>query len=72
MKINFNKAIYQVGNIIATIDGYLYLVAENKDGGYSYVNLNDHVVTNYETLEELTIKNRDEDDLKVNAEINVF
>ena len=72
MKINFNKAVYQVGNIIATIDGYLYLVAKNKDGGYSYVNLNDHVVTNYETLEELVNDYWREDDVLVDAEINVL
>lgn len=77
MKINFNKVdykeMYKVGNVIKTYDDNLFLVVEVSGGRYSLVNLSKNkVIRTYETLEELIEKFSDEDDVLVNAEINVF
>ena len=78
MKINFDsrrelKDIYQVGNVIRNSDNMLFLIAEGSEYGYVLVNLSKNIVTRaYETLEELSEKLGEEDDILVNAEINVF
>ena len=77
MKINFNdekpENIYKVGNIFRNEDD-LYLVATvDTNGGYTLVNLSKNMVTRaYETLEELSEKFGEEDDVLVQAEINVL
>ena len=77
MKINFNdekpENIYKVGNIFRNEDN-LYLVATvDTNGGYTLVNLSKNMVTRaYETLEELSEKFGEEDDVLVQAEINVL
>ena len=77
MKINFNdekpENIYKVGNVIRNSDNMLFLVAEGSEYGYVLVNLTDNLVTKtYETLEELADRYGAEDDILVDAEINVF
>lgn len=78
MKINFDsrrelKDIYQVGNVIKDYNNTLYLIVIGVKGGYAMVNLTDNNVTeNFSTLEELTEKYGEEDDILVNSEINVF
>lgn len=78
MKINFDsrrelKDIYQVGNVIRNSDNMLFLIAEGSEYGYVLVNLSKNIVTRaYETLEELSEKLGEEDDILVNAEVKVF
>lgn len=77
MKINFDevdfKEMYKVGNVIRNSDNMLFLVAEGSEYGYVLVNLSENIVTRvYETLEELSEKFGEEDDILVNVEISVF
>ena len=77
MKINFDevdyKEMYKVGNVIRNSDNMLFLVAEGSEYGYVLVNLSKNMVTRaYETLEELSEKFGEEDDVLVHAEINVL
>ena len=77
MKINFSEVNfeekYKVGNVIKDYDNNLFLVVKSNEEGYALVNLNKNIVTGtYETIEELANKVGDEDDVLVNAEINVF
>ncbi|WP_324177414.1 hypothetical protein [Ligilactobacillus salivarius] len=76
MKINFKNIkpedIYEVGNLIRN-EEYLYLVVRDIDGGYLIVNLShDQVIGRYKTIEELIKFNESQDNVLVNAEINVF
>lgn len=76
MKINFKDAkperIYQVGNVIRNGDDF-YLIAKDFDGGYSIVSLkHNQVIGRYDTLEELAEDIKEDDDILVHAEINVF
>ena len=77
MKINFDevdfKEMYKVGNVIRNSDNMLFLIAEGSEYGYVLVNLSKNIVTRaYETLEELSEKLGEEDDILVNAEVKVF
>ena len=79
MKINFKgekriEDMYKVGNVIKDSTDTLYLVVEDSsEDEYALVNLTDNRVTNkYATLEELVDEYADEDDVLVNAEINVL
>ena len=77
MKINFDevdyKEMYKVGNVIRNSDNMLFLVAEGSEYGYVLVNLSKNMVTRaYETLEELSEKFGEEDDILVNVEVNVL
>ena len=78
MKINFNgrrvlKDIYQVGNVIKDYTNTLYLIVGNVEDGYAMVNLtNNNVTENVSTLEELADTYGEDEDVLVNAEINVF
>lgn len=80
MKINFKKKqakveeMYKVGNVIKAYDNTLFIVVEiTGRGGYALVDLTDNMVSKtYETLGELTEVFWNEDDVLVNAEINVF
>ena len=77
MKINFDevdyKEMYKVGNVIKDCDDVLFLVVESSSGGYALVNLTDNIVTaTHETLKELAEDVKEDDDILVNAEINVF
>lgn len=78
MKINFNsrrglKDIYQVGNVIKDYTNTLYLIVGNVEDGYAMVNLtNNNVTDKVSTLEELADTYGEDEDVLVNAEINVF
>ena len=78
MKINFDsrhelKDIYQVGNVIKDNTNTLYLIVGNVEDGYAMVNLiNDNVTEKVSTLEELADTYGEDEDVLVNAEINVF
>ena len=77
MKINFNdekpENIYKVGNIFRNEDD-LYLVATvDTNGGYTLVCLSkNNIIGRYDTLEELADTYGEDEDVLVNAEINVF
>lgn len=78
MKINFNsrrelKDIYKVGNVIKDNTNTLYLIVGNIEDGYAMVNLTNNSVTEkVSTLEELADIYGEDEDVLVNAEINVF
>lgn len=78
MKINFDgrrelKDIYQVGNVIKDYTNTLYLIVGNVEDGYAMVNLtNNNVTEKVSTLEELADIYGEDEDVLVNAEINVF
>ena len=78
MKINFYsrrelKDIYQVGNVIKDYTNTLYLIVGNVEDGYAMVNLtNNNVTEKVSTLEELADTYGEDEDVLVNAEINVF
>lgn len=78
MKINFDgrrelKDIYQVGNVIKDITDTLYLIVGNVEDGYAMVDLtNNNVTDKVSILEELADTYGEDEDVLVNAEINVF
>lgn len=78
MKINFDsrrglKDIYQVGNVIKDYTNTLYLIVGNVEDGYAMVNLtNNNVTEKVSTLEESADTYGEDEDVLVNAEINVF
>lgn len=79
MKINFKTSketveeMYKVGNVIKDHNGDLFLVVVGEEYGYALVSLTDNMVSKtYETLGELAEVFWNEDDVLVNAEINVF
>lgn len=78
MKINFDgrrelKDIYQVGNVIKDNTNTLYLIVGNVEDGYAMVNLtNNNVTEKTSTLEELADTYGEDEDVLVDAEINVF
>lgn len=78
MKINFDgrrelKDIYQVGNVIKDNTNTLYLIVGNVEDGYAMVNLtNDNVTEKVSTLEELADTYGEDEDVLVNAEVNIL
>lgn len=78
MKINFKskenaKNIYKVGNVIKDVTDTLYLIVGNVEDGYAMVNLtNNNVTDKVSTLEELADTYGEDEDVLVNAEINVL
>ena len=78
MKINFEskenaKNIYKVGNVIKDVTDTLYLIVGGMEDGYAMVNLtNNNVTEKVSTLEELADIYGEDEDVLVNAEINVF
>lgn len=77
MKINFRhddfKAIYKVGNVIKDRDGCIYLIVEEKELGYTVVNLtNNEIYEDYDTMQDLIDDFATEGQSLVNAEINIF
>ncbi len=79
MKINFKTSketveeMYKVGNVIKDHNGDLFLVVVGEEYGYALVSLTDNMVTKtHETLEELVNDYCREDDVLVDAEINVL
>ena len=79
MKINYKTSketveeMYKVGNVIKDHNGDLFLVVVGEEYGYALVSLTDNMVTKtHETLEELVNVYWREDDVLVDAEINVL
>lgn len=79
MKINFKTSketveeMYKVGNVIKDHNGDLFLIVVGEEYGYALVSLTDNMVTKtHETLEELVNDHWREDDVLVDAEINVL
>ena len=79
MKINYKTSketveeMYKVGNVIKDHNGDLFLVVVGEEYGYALVNLTDNLVTKtHETLEGLVNDCWREDDVLVDAEINVL
>lgn len=78
MKINYesdsSKNMYQVGNVIRGNDGDdLYLIADNAEGELFVVNLSANLVYGaYKTMDDLYHDIGSEDDVLVDAEINVL
>lgn len=79
MKINFKTSketveeMYKVGNVIKDHNSDLFLVVVGEEYGYALVSLTDNMVTKtHETLEELVNDYWREDDVLVDAEINVL
>lgn len=67
------KDIYQVGNVIKDYTNTLYLIVGNVEDGYAMVNLtNNNVTEKVSTLEELADTYGEDEDVLVNAEINIL
>lgn len=77
MKINFRhddfKAIYKVGNIIKGRDGFIYLIVEQEELGYTVVDLNnDAIYEDYDTMQDLIDDFAQEGQSLVNAELTIL
>ena len=77
MKINFKnndfEDIYKVGNVIKGRDGFIYLIVEEEELGYTVVDLsNDAIYEDYDTTQDLIDDFATEGQSLVNAEINIF
>ena len=77
MKINFRhddfKAIYKVGNVIKDRDGCIYLIVEEKELGYTVVNLtNNEIYEDYDTMQELIHDFAGQGQALVNAELTIL
>ena len=77
MKINFNdekpENIYKVGNVFRNEDDLYLVTTVDTNAGYTLVNLSkNNIIGRYDTIEELAEDVKEDDDILVNAEINVF
>lgn len=77
MKINFRhddfKAIYKVGNVIKDRDGCIYLIVEEKELGYTVVNLtNNEIYEDYDTMQDLIHDFAGQGQALVNAELTIL
>lgn len=77
MKINFKNSefedIYQVGNVIKDRDGCIYLIVEEKELGYTVVNLtNNEIYEDYDTIQDLIHDFAKEGQALVNAKLTIL
>ena len=77
MKINFKNSefedIYQVGNVIKDRDGCIYLIVEEKELGYTVVNLtNNEIYEDYDTMQDLIHDFAKEGQALVNAKLTIL
>ena len=77
MKINFKNSefedIYKVGNVIKDRDGCIYLIVEEKELGYTVVNLtNNEIYEDYDTMQDLIYDFAQEGQSLVNAELTIL
>lgn len=77
MKINFRhddfKAIYKVGNVIKDRDGCIYLIVEEKELGYTVVNLtNNEIYEDYDTMQDLIHDFAGQGQALVNAKLTIL
>lgn len=77
MKINFKNSefedIYKVGNVIKDRDGCIYLIVEEKELGYTVVNLtNNEIYEDYDTMQDLINDFAKEGQTLVNAKLTIL
>lgn len=77
MKINFKNSefedIYKVGNVIKDRDGCIYLIVEEKELGYTVVNLtNNEIYEDYDTMQDLIHDFAGQGQALVNAELTIL
>ncbi|MGK4183813.1 hypothetical protein AB0X53_04185 [Ligilactobacillus salivarius] len=77
MKINFKdektEDIYKVGNVIKDRDGCIYLIVEEKELGYTVVNLtNNEIYEDYDTMQDLINDFAKEGQTLVNAKLTIL
>ena len=77
MKINFKNSefedIYKVGNVIKGRDGCIYLIVEEKELGYTVVNLtNNEIYEDYDTMQDLIHDFAKEGQALVNAKLTIL
>ncbi|OQR18437.1 hypothetical protein [Ligilactobacillus salivarius] len=77
MKINFGhddfKAIYRVGNVIKDRAGFIYLIVEKEERGYTVVNLtNNEIYASYDTMQALIHDFAEQGQALVNAELTIL
>ena len=77
MKINFRhddfKAIYKVGNVIKGRDGCIYLIVEEKELGYTVVNLtNNEIYEDYDTMQDLIHDFAEQGQALANAKLTIL
>lgn len=77
MKINFKNSefedIYKVGNVIKNRDGFIYLIVEQEELGYTVVDLNnDAIYEDYDTMQDLIDDFAQEGQALVNAELTIL
>ena len=77
MKINFKnndfEDIYKVGNVIKGRDGFIYLIVEEEELGYTVVDLsNDAIYEDYDTMQDLIDDFATEGQSLVNAELTIL
>lgn len=77
MKINFKNSefedIYKVGNVIKDRDGCIYLIVEEKELGYTVVNLtNNEIYEDYDTMQDLIHDFAGQGQALVNAKLTIL
>lgn len=77
MKINFKNSefedIYKVGNVIKDRDGCIYLIVEEKELGYTVVNLtNNEIYEDYDTMQDLIHDFAEQGQVLVNAKLTIL
>lgn len=77
MKINFKNSefedIYKVGNVIKNRDGFIYLIVEQEELGYTVVDLNnDAIYEDYDTMQDLIDDFAEQGQALVNAELTIL
>lgn len=77
MKINFKNSefedIYKVGNVIKDRDGCIYLIVEEKELGYTVVNLtNNEIYEDYDTMQDLIHDFAEQGQALVNAKLTIL
>lgn len=77
MKINFKNSefddIYKVGNVIKDRDGCIYLIVEEKELGYTVVNLtNNEIYEDYDTMQDLISDFAGQGQALVNAKLTIL
>ena len=77
MKINFKNSefedIYKVGNVIKNRDGFIYLIVEQEELGYTVVDLNnDAIYEDYDTMQDLIDDFAEQGQVLANAKLTIL
>lgn len=71
-KHNFED-IYKVGNVIKDRDGCIYLIVEEKELGYTVVNLtNNEIYEDHDTMQDLIHDFAEQGQALVNAKLTIL